>query len=162
MKNQKQNNQIIFKYQFTKMLTVLAYAVILLCVVGIGVSAYRIWALGIHGVYDALKSPFLILVCILCIVIVISILIRSRYVVENKNFIIQFGLIKSNFEIKKITSILLNSDTQKLTIYFGEDFTVISIPAAENENLVRALRDVNPNIDYSFTLTEQDDHKKEK
>jgi hypothetical protein len=162
MKNKKQNDQIIIKYQFTKMLTVLAYTVILLCVTGIGVSAYRIWTLGIHGVYDALKSPFLILVCILCIVIVISILIRSQYVIENKKFIIQFGIIKSSFEIKKITSILLNSDTKKLTIYFGEDFTVISIPVEENENLVRGLRDVNPNIDYSFTLTDQTDQKKEK
>lgn len=160
MKNKMQPQHIkSFKYKFTKLLICLAIAVIALCSAGIGLSIYRIIAFGINGVYDLLKSPFLILVCVSCIVIVTSILIKSQYVVDDKNFTIQFGFIKNIFPIKEITSVLLNSDLKKLTVYIGEQFFVLSLSPEDNEELVKSLRNVNSNIDYSFTLSDSPDKK---
>lgn len=143
-----------FKIKFSPAIICLCVAILVLCGVGIGVSVWRIARFGIKGFNDVIKYPFLIAVCVFCIVIVIGILIRSQYVVAGENFITQFGIIKTKFSIKDMTSLLLDRDLYKLSIYSGEQFSVISVSPAWNEELVRALLAVNPNIDYGFTLSE--------
>ena len=162
MKRQESQTVQRFKIKFSPTIFCLCIAIFLLCGVGIGVSVWRIARFGIKEFNDVIKYPFLIAVCIFCIVIVISILIRSQYVVAGETFITQFGIIKSKFAIREITSIILDSDLKKLSIYFGEQYSVISISPQWNEALVRALLAVNPNIDYGFTLTEPPKDKKEK
>lgn len=150
-----------FKIKFSVVIILLCVAILLLCALGIALSVLRILQEGIHGVTDALKSPFLIAVCLLCIVIVVSLLIRSQYVVTDEHFITQFGLIKSKFVIKNITSLLLDRQTNKLSVYFGEEFTVVSTSPAWQEQFVRALLAVNPDIRYGFTLTEPTKEEKQ-
>lgn len=154
MKKQEMETVKRFKMKFSPTIVWLCIAILALCGVGIGVSVWRIAHFGIKGFNDVIKYPFLIAVCAFCIVIVIAILIRSQYVVAGETFITQFGLIKTKFSIQEITSLLLDRDLYKLSIYFGEQFSVISVSPAWNEELVRALLDVNPNIDYGFTLTD--------
>lgn len=155
MKNADQkNDKQIFKITFSKSIYLLCIAVYLLCIAGIALSVWRIIKFGVHGFNDIIKYPFLIAVCLLCIVLVTAILIRSQYVVDKQYLITQYGLIKSKFAIKDITAVTLDSDSQKLTVNFGEPYTVISVSPAWNEQFVRALLAVNPNIDYSFTFSE--------
>jgi len=139
---------------------VLAYAVIALCLVGIILSILRLLKDGVHGFNDLLKSPFLILICLFGIVVVISMLVCSRYVITNDEFISQFGIIKSRFHIKSFTSVLLDTDTHKLTIYMNEEFFVVTTNPEWNNDLVQALRAVNPDLEFDFTLAEPPKEKK--
>lgn len=148
-----------FKIKFTPTIICLCIAILLLCGVGIGISVWRIVRFGINGFNDVVKYPFLIAVCLFCIVIVVGILIRSQYIVDGETFITQFGIIKSRFAIRDITSVLLDRDLKKLSVYFGEQYSVISVSPEWNEELVRALLAVNPNIDYGFTLTDPPKNK---
>ena len=50
---------------------------------------------------------------------------------------------------------MLDSDTKKLTVYIGEQYSVLSLNAEWNDAFIKALREINPNIDFSFTLAEQ-------
>lgn len=154
MKRKEDSSVKRFKIKFSPAILVLCVAILLLCLVGIGVSVWRINRFGINGFNDVIKYPFLIAVCLFCIVIVISLLIRSQYLVNGETLITQFGIIKSKSSVKEITSILLDRDLNKLTVYFGEQYSVISVSPEWNEDLVRALLAVNPNIDYGFTLTD--------
>ncbi len=90
----------------------------------------------------------------------ICILAKSQYIVNDERFITQFGFIKSKFIIKDITSIVYNTDTKKVTLYFGEHFMVISVSPEWQEEFIRALMKVNPDIDYSFTLSDGTKNKK--
>ena len=136
----------------------LACAVLVLCSIGIALSIWRlIKSNGVHNFGEALKSPFLILICLFCIAVVISLLISSQYAVTNEHFIMQFGFIKSTYPIKDITSVLLNTDNQKLTVYMGEEYFVATVNPQWNNDLVQALRKVNPDIEYSFTLADKKD-----
>ena len=162
MKKQELDNVKRFKMKFSPTIILLCIAVLALCGVGIGISIWRIARFGIKGFNDVIKYPFLIAVCVFCIVIVIAILIRSQYVVAGETFITQFGIIKTKFPIKEMTSLLFDRDLYKLSIYFGEQFSVISVSPTWNEELVRALLAVNPNIDYGFTLTDPPKDKTEK
>ena len=144
-----------FKYTLSPLMIVLSIAVILLSIAGIIVSIWRIAKYGIREFSDALSSPFLILVCIACIVIVLSILIKSQYIIDGTNYITQFGIIKSAFPIADITSIVLDTQTKKLTVYVGFEFSVLSLKEEWNDEFVRALLEINPNIDYSFTMADK-------
>ena len=158
MKNQSAPQEAkYFKYRFTPLILVLAIAVIILFIGGIALSAWRIAKEGIHGVSDVLKSPFLIAICIFGIVVVISILIRSRYIVTQDTFTTQFGIIKSKFQIQNFTSVLLDTDNRKLTVYMGEEFFVVTTNPAWNNDFVQALREAKPDLTFSFTLTEKED-----
>ena len=153
-KRQPPNEAKTFKIKFSKLIIGLCIAIYILCSVGVGLSVWRIIRFGIHGFSDALQSPFLIAVSAFCIVLVTAILIKSQYIVDKTHFTSQYGFIKSKFAIKEITSIVLDTDTKKLTLYFGEQFMVVSGSPSWNEEFVRALLAVNPDIEYSFTLTE--------
>ena len=145
-----------FKFRFTPLILILAVAILILFAVGIALSVWRIIAQGIHGFNDILKSPFLILICLFGIVIVSALLIQSRYIITKDTFITQFGLIKSKFAIRDFTSILLDTDNKKLTIYMGETFFVISTDPNWNNDFVQDLREIKPDIEFSFTLTEKE------
>ena len=149
-----------FKFRFTPLMLILAVAVILLCVAGIGLSAWRIVKQGIHGFNDALKSPLLIAICAFGIVVVAAMLIRSRYVIEEKTLTLQFGIIKNKFPIENFTSVLLDTDSKKLTVYMGEEFFVVNTNPEWNHDFVQALREVKSEIEFSFTLTEGKPDKK--
>ena len=149
----------IFPFRFTKLMILLAIAVILLCSAGIGVSIWRITQNSVKQAGDLLKSPLLIAICVFCIALMISVLIRSRYVLTENEFIAQFGFVKSKYTVKSFTSVTLDTDTRKLAVYMRENFFIVVIDPAQNNDFVQALRKVNPNIEFNFTLAEKKEEK---
>ncbi len=149
-KKKKPTSAKYFKYQFTKTLLGLAIAVLVLCALGIAVSVYRICAFGIHGFIEALQSPLLIAVCLFCIVTVVWILLKSQYVIDDTYYVTQFGWIKSKYLIKDVTALELNAETQKLTVYIGEEFSVLSLAKEWQDEFIAALRAVNPDVEFTF------------
>lgn len=149
-------NKKTFPIKFPLVVILLGIAVILLCIASVVVSVLQIYKLGINGFSDALKYPFLIAISLFGIALMISMFIKSEYAVTDTLFISQFGFIKSKTEIKDITSIVLNTDTQKLTIYFGEEFTVLSFTKDWNEEFVSALLEIKPEISYSFVSSNEE------
>ena len=126
-----------------------------LCAAGIAVSIYRIAKFGIVEWMDALKSPLLIAACLFCIATVLGILIKSQYIIDETYYTTQFGFIKSKFPIKEITRLELNTDTHKLTVFIGEEFSVLSLSPIWNDEFIAALREVNPDMEFTFTLAEK-------
>ena len=149
-----------FKFRFTPLMLILAIAVLILFTAGIALSVWRITKEGIHVFNDVLKSPFLIAICLFGIVVVVAMLIRSRYIITKDTFITQFGIIKSKFPVQDFTSVLLDTDNKKLTVYSGEQFFVVTTNPEWNNDFVQALREVKPDLEFSFTLTNQEDKTK--
>ena len=156
MKNSSKPNEATFyKIKFTKLIIILAIAVLVFCTAGIGFCVYQIILHGIIDFYDVMKYPFLLLVSSFCISLVIAILIKSQYVIDKTYLTSQFGFIKSKYEIKNISSVLLDMNTNKLTVQCNEEFFVISLQKDWNEAFIHDLLKVNPNIDYSFTFSDE-------
>jgi hypothetical protein len=144
-----------FRYKFTPVLLLLCVLVLILGTAGIAVTVYRMIANGgILEFSDFLKYPFLIAVCAFLIALIVALLIKSQYVVTKESFITQFGFIKTTFVLKDITSITHDRDLHKLTISFGEQFCVIGCHAEWEDDFVHAILQRNPDIDYSYTLTD--------
>ena len=159
-KNSAPQEAKYFKFRFTPLMVVLAIAVLVLCAAGISISVWRIVSEGIHDFNDVLKSPFLIAIGLFGIVVVVTMLIRSQYVLTKETLTMQFGFIKSKFPVQEFTSVLLDTDSQKLTVYMGEQFFAVTTNPEWNNDFVQALREVKPEIEFSFTLTEGNPDKK--
>ena len=139
---------------------ILGIVAFFLILAGIGLSVYQLIKQGgIHGLYDALKFPLLIAICLFLLALLVSILIKSQYVVDDKYYTTQFGFIKSKFLIKDITALVLNTNN-KLTVFCGEEYSVLTIDPKWNHEFIQALRDVNKNIDFSFVLSDEKEDKK--
>ena len=138
---------------------ILLFVALALCAAGLIISIIRIYHQGIHGFLDALRSPLLIAICVFAIAFIISVLVKSQYVVTEKHYISQFGFVKSRFLIKQVTKIELDSDTKKLTVFVGEQYMVLSITPDQNDAFVQAMRNVNKKIDFSFTLATKTEDK---
>lgn len=134
---------------------------LILCAVGAGISVYRIVQNGIHEFTDALQSPFLIAVCLFCAAVIVSILIKSEYVVTESELITRFGFIKSSLPLSTVTSMEHDRTTHKLTVYCGEQFTVFTLKEEWADDLARDICKANPNIEFSFTMTENKPPKDE-
>ncbi len=162
MKKQDKMETKYFKIQFSKLVYGLIISVLLLSFASIGVSVWQIVQFGLHDFSDYLKYPVLILISVFCIVVVVSMLVKSEYGVNKQYLTTSYGIIKSKFPIQKITSMLLDTDTKKLTMHFGEEFIVLNIKQEWNEGFVRAVLDANPNVEYSFTMAENKPQNDEK
>ena len=140
---------------------VLLIVSLVLCTAGLGISIFRLFNEGIKKFTDALQAPLLIVICVFAIAFIISVFIKSQYVVTDKHYISQFGFVKSRFLIKDVTKLELDSDTKKLTVFVGEEYMILSIVPTQNDAFIQAMREVNKKIEFSFTLaTASDENKK--
>lgn len=148
--------------KFSKAIWIVCIAVFALCALGVGFAVWQIAKFGLADPFDAFQYPFLIVVSVFCIVTAAAILAHSRYVLRDGYLVVQLGYIQSKTSVKDVTSVLLDNDTKKLTVYFGEQSMTLALPPDENEKFVRALLAVNPDIDYGFTLADAPPKSKKK
>ena len=163
MKKQDNAQNKSFIIRFSTGIYFLIVCILLLCIASITVAVWQISKFPLTGFADYLKYPLLILISLFCIAVVISMLIKSQYVVNKQYILSYYGFIKSRFPVQNITTMLLDTDTKKLKITFGEQFIVLNMNYEWREEFIRAILDANPNVDYSFTMSEnkpQDENKK--
>ncbi len=152
--SQQQAKRQDFRYKFSPTMLLLCGLVLLLCLAGIAVSVYRMIVNGgILTFYDFLKYPFLILICVFCMVLIIALLIKSEYSLIDNQLVTRFGLIKSKYDVLKITALTHDRELSKLQINFGEEFFVLLLDSAWADDFVSELIKINPDVDYTYTLT---------
>jgi len=163
MKKKSLKNTQRFRFKFSLKILILCALTLLLSLAGIGVTIYRIYKNGgIHGFSDFLKFPLLIAICIFCIVMIVSLLVSSEYIVSEEFFITKFGFIKTKFPLKSITQIELDRDEHKMVVRFGEEFSVIGVLADWQEDFASCLIKANPDIEYSYTLPQSTEEETKK
>ena len=163
MKNQQtQKNGKAYPFRHSAVGVSLCIFTLLLCAIGAGLSVYRISTEGIHEFADALQSPFLIAVCLFCAAVILSVLIKSEFIVTEEALITRFGFIQSKLLFDGITSMEHDRQTQKLTVFCGEQFTVFTLKKEWADELVSEICKANPNIEFSFTMTENKPPKEDK
>lgn len=150
-----------FPLKKTAAITYLSLAALLLSVVGICLASYRIYKSGVHGFYDCLQNPFLIAVCLFAICVVVALFIKSEYRVGKTQFSTCYGFVKTHLPLSEITAITYDPETGKLFFSIKDVEGQMTVTTAPNklDELVKAVLEGNPSIDYSFTLRENAEEK---
>ena len=151
----------IFRFKFNLATLVLIILGMLLCLAGIATSIWRLIKEAPQGLTEILQSPLLICVCLFGLTVLISMLIRSQYEVDEKNITVRFGIIKSATPIKDVTALELDKDNDKLSLFVGESYSVILVNKEWNDSFVNAVQSVNPKVEYSLVMAKNKPKKEE-
>lgn len=151
----------VFKFKFTKVTTIFIYIGIVLAVAAFGVNTYFVIAQGFGDaaniVYPILRYSLMYLVSVALFVILMSVLFSSYYSVDEKTLKTSFGIIKSKYEIAKITSIVLDRKINKLSVHFEDNsFVVIAVKEEWYGDFADAILKVKPDIEFTINSKEND------
>ncbi len=113
-------------------------------------------------VYPILQYSLMFFVTVALVVIILSVLINSAYVIDGKKFKTCFGFIVSKYDIDEIVSVTLDRKTDKLAVTFANDsFIVIVVRQDWYDDFIKALLEANPKIEYTInSLEKPEDEKK--
>lgn len=155
----------IFKYKFTRLLKALMVLGMVLCVVGFGVNLYYCITNGARHaadpVYPIMQYVLMFFVTVVLFALLLSIMVRSAYVIDGKIFKTRFGFIVSKYDVEKIENITLDRKTNKLTVTFTSgEFMVIVVRQDWYDEFVTALLLANPKIKYDIISLENKDTDK--
>ncbi len=157
-----------FKYGFTRLLKIFICIGIVLAVAGIGLNIYFIFSKGLQHaervIFPILQYTLTFFVSIMLLVILISLLASSYYSIEGKTLTTSFGIIKSKYDISEIQTVILDRNTNKLSVFFGESsYIIIAINPDWYDDFTDALLEANPKIEFSInseTPKDKDDKNK--
>lgn len=113
--------------------------------------------------WEWIKYLLMYFVSIFLAVILIAMLIRSRYILTEKRLITQLGIIFSKYELKKIRSVCLVNGTKKLNVYFDEfknRFITIVVKEEWYDDFIKTLTELNNQIEFDFTSPENEEKKR--
>lgn len=152
-----------YKFQFSVLIYVMFGIGLALAGAGIGLTVWRIITQGADGVYQWLQHILILLMSGLLTVIIISMLIKSQYILYDDNFVLQFGLIRTKYELKKIYSVHLFKGAGKLAVYFDDfktKYVMVVVKESWYDDFVKTLLELNPNIGFSFSTAEEEEEIK--
>lgn len=166
IKNNEQETKKVFRFRFSPLLLTVMIVGLALCAACIGLTSWQ-FADFIRGdlssVYDWLKYFLLYFVSGFLAVLIISMLIKSQYILTEKELILQFGFVKSRYEIKKIFSAKVFKKSNKLTVYFDDfktKYMVIVVREEWYDEFVKELGNRNERIEFDYVSAEEEEEWK--
>ena len=90
-------------------------------------------------------------------------LVRSQYILTEKELVLQFGFVKSRYEIKKIFSARVFKKSNKLTVYFDDfktKYMVIVVREEWYDEFVKELGARNEKIEFDFVSVKEEEEWK--
>lgn len=145
----------IFKFKYSKLITVAIYAGMALAAAAFGVTLYNVikgdFLNSSNIVYPIISYGIMFLISLLMFVILISLLFSSYYSVNSTTLKTSFGIVKSRFKLENIESILLDRETNKLTVHFvDKSFIYVVVKPEWYEDFISEILKNNPKIEYNI------------
>lgn len=167
-KRPEQTNEPVKRYpfKFSAVMITLFIAALALCVAGFALTTWRLIAFlgeGGDSIYSWIQFIILYFVSVFLAALIIAMLIRSQYVITEKQLILQFGFIKTKYEIKNIYSVHLFQGANKLAVYFDDfqtKYAVIVVKPMWYDDFIQALTARKPGIGFSFSTAEEEEEIK--
>ncbi len=153
MKTNSKNN-VYFPARLPVTIVIACIGVMLLGLGGMALSVWRLIAFPVRDVWDTVKDILILPIGGFCAVTPLTVVLRSGYTITDKRLTQRFGIFRTQYDIRDISSMVLNSESKKLTVYFQGQAIVPMIAPDTNEAFSRAILTVKPDIDYGFTLAD--------
>lgn len=157
-----------YPFRFSAAMLILFCAALLLCVAGFALTTWRFLnflADGANSVYGWIQYFILYFVSVFLAVLIAAMLVRSEYVITDKQLIQRFGVIRTKYEIKNIYSVHLFQGARKLAVYFDDfktKYTVIVVKESWYSDFIKTLSERKPSIGFSFSGAEEEEELKKK
>lgn len=144
-----------FRYKFTKLTLIFIWIGLALSAAAFGATLFSVLS-GDYKTYanitlPALSYAIMFFISVMLAVILVSLLISSYYAVGKGCLKTSFGIIKSKFKTDEIEGVILDRQTNKLSVRFQNGtFIMITVNPDWYEDFIAELIKSNPRIDYSI------------
>lgn len=151
-----------FPFQFSVPILLALILLLLLCAAGFGLTLWQFLDFlkgDVSSAWEWMKYLLMFLVCGLLFVLVVAMLIKSQYVITDKELILRFGFIKTHYALKKIRSVRHFLGSKRLAVYFDDmknEYAVIVVKESWFDEFVKVLREKNEAIEFDFTTAEEE------
>ncbi len=136
---------------------------ILLSLAGIGFSVYRIIVGGVNNTYDWIGIAVMGVVCLFLIILIIAMLISSKYTVDNEYLNWWLGFVRTRYPLKNIRSVHLFEGAKKVVVYYtNNQFSAIVISPDDFQDFIKELTSKDKPIDFTYTTAEDEKQMKTK
>ncbi len=144
-----------YKYEFSRLITILIIVGIVLCAAGFVANVYQVihtyTVKGSASGYNIIQYIVMFLVTIVLGAILVSFLCSSYYAIDKESFISCFGFIKSKYKISDVDTLILDRKTMKLSVNFkSEQYIVVCVRQQWYDDFVDEMLKRNPKIEYTI------------
>ena len=158
-----------YPFKFSPLMAALCALGLTLAAAGIGLTIWQfVEFLGVgdlSSVWEWSKYILLSLVSVLLAVLLTAMLIKSQYIISDRYLIMQFGLIRSKYDLKTVYSVHLFRGSGKLAVYFDDfktKYMIIVVKSSWYDDFIKTLTERNSRIAFSFSTQEEEDEIKRK
>lgn len=150
-----------FKFRYSKLTVALIYIGLALSVAAFAMNTFYVITDGIktalNPFYPILRYSLMYFISVLLCVVLVSLLISSYYAVDKKYLKTCFGIVRSKYDVTKIETILIDRNTDKLSVFFDNNsFITIAINEEWYDEFSDALLAANPKIEFSIASKDGD------
>lgn len=158
-----------YRFRFSPLTRVVLFAGLALCLAAIGLTTWQFADFlrtgNLANTLEWLKFVLLYCVSGALAVIIVAMLVRSEYILTNRELTLAFGFIRSKYPLSSIASVHLFKGANKLAVYFEDaksKYMVIVIRDSLYETFIKDLTSRNERIAFSFSTAEEEDEYKKK
>ncbi len=152
-----------YPFVFSKSMYAVFALGLLLCGAGIAVSIYRLVVGSVTTAYDWIGFVVMVLACLFLGALIISMLIRTVYTVDEEYFTLHLGFVRNRYPLNEIISVHLFEGAGKLAVYFqGNRYSAIVIKREQFDDFIHALTTANDKIGFSYSTAEEEEQFKNK
>ena len=145
-----------YKFSYSLPVLLLIYAGIAIAIASIVLNVLWIINNSAPSTYNYVSLIVVGLVCIGYMALAVSMLVNSYYAIDGSFFILRWGILKNQLDIKSMTRVLLDGEKHQLTIFYNEDnYFVVKSATIPFPDLVAGLREVNKKIVFDFTTNDK-------
>jgi len=165
----KQTEQKRYPIKFTNMTLVVIIIALVLCAACFALSTWRFVGFlqsgDLSSVYEWIEYAILFLASTLFALFLSAMLVRSQYLITDRQIILQLGILQSKYDIQKICSVHLFKGSNKLALYFDNyhnQFATITVNDSWFDDFIKTLLSKKPGIEFSFSTAEEESENKRK
>ena len=158
-----------YRFRFPALTLVVLVAGLALCLAAIGLTSWQFVGFlrggNLASLLEWLKYILLYGVSAALAVLVAAMLLRSEYILTDRDLTLAFGLLRTRYPLEEIASVHLFKGAGKLVVYFKDEQTkymAIVIRPSLYETFVRDITSRREQIAFSFSTAEEEEQFKKK
>lgn len=153
-----------YKYKFTNLMVVLLALGMVVALACIGFNSFRFFKMILNGlepsIYHYLTFIITITLSLLYIIIEVSMLISSYYLIGDKKVLLRFGIIKLSYDLSEFKEIKYYKNQNKVHLIFKDDnLFSINIDIENQEKFIEEITNKDSKI---YFIQISDDINKDK
>ncbi|MBO5525209.1 MAG: hypothetical protein J5993_00475 [Clostridia bacterium] len=147
-----------FQYQYSKTIKILLVAGLVLCALALATNIWRLVNFGSDNFYTTLQYILIFAVTLVTPVILISMMVSSKYEITDRELITRFGIIKSKFKLDDVQKLVYNTDKNKLFVYFKDGtYMNILVNASWQQEFIGCILEKKKKIEVEYVSGDEDE-----